>query len=85
MTDSGTIFLSAPAVAQLVCLERSRAFRRIQSGDFGPHLRRGRNTYVALSAIEKFTGSKFTKKQIALAVGTHATRQLTIPEMQGAE
>jgi len=85
MTDGESIFLSAPAVARLVCLERSRAFRRIQRGDFGPHLRRGRNTYVALSAIEKFTRSKFTKNQIALAVGNVPTRRLTIPQMQEAE
>jgi hypothetical protein len=85
MTDGESIFLSAPAVARLVCLERSRAFRRIQSGDFGLRLRRGRNTYVELSAIEKFTRSKFTKNQIALAVGNVPTRRLTIPQMQEAE
>lgn len=73
-------YVSGPCIALLRDCHRVSVNEKMGAGLYGPRFRVGKIDYVALAAVERAEGCKFSEEQLDLASAGLPDRIITIKE-----
>ena len=77
------IHVTAPAIAALTATTTQGAHKMLRAGGFGTVVQRGRQRYVALTAVEQRIGTQFTEQQLESAAARGYARLIRVNTTEG--